>query len=244
MSTGLDARVSFIAPDYAELGFADAHIVFGRGSEPFEGGRKLSESAEKRVFAIGAYLLAHETEVNEASDASKVAVLFSCGWAAGNGENEPDVHDREAELMFQFAEQIGLTEYFGDRVRFGVQANSYSTISDAIFARQIGFFGNRNKAKFDADRKIGVVSQNDHMGRCVDATRWAFRIRPSAILEISAPTVDDHAMQEKITRVLTNIGTIGSHSNREKLLRRDLQMISARVALQNMFTHGNVAETA
>ncbi|HEY8999666.1 MAG TPA: hypothetical protein VIM53_05135 [Candidatus Saccharimonadales bacterium] len=202
--------------------------------------RELSEAGKQRVRAIGAYALAHEAELKERAtkfNRPVLRVLFSCGYAAASAQTPPPEEYREARMMMDFAKEMGMVDYFAGLVEFDEQIESSTTIGDAVYAAESSFLprGHGGKA-FSPNRRLGVVSHPDHMARCVDAARWAFRLKEADVLEINAQGEDLNTVgtAEKVTRWMMRIGTFGTHHSHERLLNREALILRAVLFAKRM----------
>lgn len=209
-------------------------LVFGRGSDSdHHGGRVISEMAQLRVDAVRRYIQASK---NNNTDSFRV--LFSAGWAANTGMRKPEPEYREANLMLQYAETIGITKMAN--VTTDVQIESMSTVQDALLAVKSGFFGGR-PFSYSQDNPLGIVAQADpvlpnnprsgHMARCLDATSRTFRIPMDALLPIIADGSDvpESGLTERQARIITKILFSGAYFDFDILLRNKLFMTSTYV---------------
>jgi hypothetical protein len=210
-------------------------LVFGRGSDPGpNNSRVLSEMGRLRVDAVKKYI-----EDNSHRFARTVRVLFSAGWAANIGLSAPDMAYREAKLMDDYAAAIGLKHIPG--VLFGVQTESNSTVTDALFAARSRFFGSW-PFPYTKHNPLGIVAQSGpefahtgiggHMVRCTDATEKVFQLDQSALLPIIADGTDpvDAGLSELKAIKLTRVVFKGAHSDwnivmRDKALMRTIGVV-------------------
>lgn len=200
--------------------------------------RELTEAGKERVRAVGAYAFAHEKVLRERAEQlgrPVMRVLFSCGWAAASGQQQPPERFREARMMMEFAEELGMLDYFKGVVVFGEQIDSSTTIGDAVHAAKSNFFGRHGGKKFSPDRQLGVVSHEPHMARCIDAMRWAFKLKRKDILAIPAQGDDKNTVgtPEWATRLLMRVGTAFAHRSHDSLLGREARIMSVVRRLQS-----------
>jgi hypothetical protein len=211
-------------------------LVFGRGSEPGPNNcRVLSEMGSLRVKEVKKYI-----EENEHLFSRTVRVLFSAGWAANIGLNTPDVISREAVLMDLYAEQIGLKKLKG--IVFGIQVESNSTMTDALYAARSRFFGSW-PFPYTKDNPLGVVAQSGpefgntglggHVVRCLDAAEKVFQLDRAALLPIIAEGTDpiDSGLSEYKAIKLTRAIFKGAHSD-WNIIMRDRALMKVIVAIQ------------
>lgn len=231
----------------SNLAVAHEFLIFGRGSVASpDGGRALSDMGEERVLAVGQYL-----EKNIFMGAVKV--MFSGGWAAGEGLSRPADEFLEANMMRDFDLEFHAIPTTVDGpgdvkqvVHKAVQPFSYSTISDAVYAARSGFFGDR-PFPFTAEHPIGVVAQareganpedidqGGHMARCIDATMSALRIPRNAIVPVIAAGEDTPGSgisEETVTKITRKV--TAPFSSYAGLLIVDNMMIKASVAIQRI----------
>jgi hypothetical protein len=206
-------------------------LVFGRGSDPDRrGGRLLSKIAMLRVDAVLDYIQANN-HVEQAS----FRVLFSAGWAANTGMRKPEPKFREAYLMQQYADSIGLRRL--KNVVTGTQIESMSTVQDALLAAKSGFFGSR-PFEYNRESLLGIVAQagsdtpsdpnTGHMARCLEAASRTFRIPTDALLPIYAEGKDipDSGLTEKQAAMITRVLFCGARFDFDIMLRNRLFMAS------------------
>ena len=190
--------------------------------------------AKKRVEAVRLYLLE-----NQGRFTRRVRVLFSCGWAAGVGQSRPPEDRREAVLMREYAmNELGMGAL--QWVDFGVQADSSTTMGDAVYSARSGFFGARPFDYGEAN-PLGVVAQAGlngrpgHMGRCLYAACKAYGVDGASLLPIFAEGEDrpETGLSEELATHLTRVLTAGVNSY-DGLMRVDRLMTLGARMLQKL----------